>query len=123
MRQFMKQFDNHKRKFKSDYRSMRVDLPGELVNLSIDGRVRSGEITITKCVFNQSYCILDQWLIPKSELMRSFFDPQIHQIIEMIEGQIAKIHSKAGRRTKVSLSLIINPKLIEVNKIGRMYFS
>ena len=48
MRQFMKQFDNHKRKFKSDYRSMRVDLPGGLENLTIDGRVRSGEITITK---------------------------------------------------------------------------
>jgi hypothetical protein len=58
MRKLMKQFDNHKKKFKSDYRSMRVDLPGPLQNLDINGRVRSGEITITKCVFRHPAFIM-----------------------------------------------------------------
>jgi hypothetical protein len=48
MRELMKKFDGMKRKFRSDYRSMRLDLPEPLQNLTIEGKVRGGEITITK---------------------------------------------------------------------------
>jgi hypothetical protein len=48
MRELMKKFDGMKRKFRADYKSMRLDLPKPLHNLSIEGKVREGEITISK---------------------------------------------------------------------------
>jgi hypothetical protein len=53
MRELMKKFDGIKRKFRSDYRNMRLDLPDPLHNLTIEGRVRGGEITISKYVMSK----------------------------------------------------------------------
>lgn len=48
MRALMKEFDIKKRQFTSDFRDIRLDLPEPLENLNLEGRVRGGEIKITK---------------------------------------------------------------------------
>jgi hypothetical protein len=48
MRALMKDFDIKKRQFTEDFRDIRLDLPEPLDNLNLEGRVRGGEIKITK---------------------------------------------------------------------------
>jgi hypothetical protein len=48
MRMLMKSFERHKRRFRKDYPDIKMDLPEPLQNLTIDGKVDQGEITITK---------------------------------------------------------------------------
>ncbi|KAI9776338.1 MAG: hypothetical protein M1839_000418 [Geoglossum umbratile] len=73
MRQLMKGFNTLKFKFRKDQRDMKMDLPDPLHNLDMDNRVVGGEITIT------------------NGDMRSFFDPCVDEIVELIQGQAAQI--------------------------------
>lgn len=50
MRAVIKQFDSMKRKFSNNVPDMKLDLPGQLSGVSIPGRVKEGELKITKYV-------------------------------------------------------------------------
>jgi hypothetical protein len=52
MRKVIKQFDALKKKFSSKTvdRSMKIDLPGDLSDITIPSKVDGGELTITKQV-------------------------------------------------------------------------
>ncbi|KAH0538333.1 hypothetical protein FGG08_005068 [Glutinoglossum americanum] len=89
MRELMKEFNKLKRKFKKDHRDMKIDLPEPLHNLDMDNRVIGGEITITK--FVTAYPFFHSLLMLTSDNMRSFFDPCVDRIVELIEGQIAQV--------------------------------
>ena len=58
MRAVIKQFDKIKRKFSNNVPDMKLDLPGPLANLNIPGRVKEGELKITKYVT----CISFGWV-------------------------------------------------------------
>lgn len=47
MRELMKNFDIHKRKFKEGHRDIKMDLPGPLENLNIENTVVGGQFIIT----------------------------------------------------------------------------
>ncbi|KAN0071918.1 hypothetical protein V8E54_009647 [Elaphomyces granulatus] len=85
MRELMQGFDKHKRKFNRDHRGIKMDLPYPLHNLNKDNKVVGGEITIT------------------NEDMRSFFDPCVNQIIELIQGQINQINMQLTRVKNILL--------------------
>ncbi|KAN0071932.1 hypothetical protein V8E54_009661 [Elaphomyces granulatus] len=85
MRELMQGFDKHKRKFNRDHRDIKMDLPYPLHNLNKDNKVVGGEITIT------------------NEDMRSFFNPCVNQIIELIQGQINQINMKRTRVKNIFL--------------------
>jgi len=85
MRELMQGFDKHKGKFNRDHRDIKMDLPYPLHNLNIDNKVVGGEITIT------------------NEDMRSFFDPCVNRIIELIQGQIDQINMKRTRVKNIFL--------------------
>lgn len=81
-----------------------MDLPHPLENLTKGNTVVGGEITITKSVttFLFFYCKL----MRISETMRSFFDPCVDRIVELILGQIAQV-DKLRTRVKVLVYLAI----------------
>ncbi|KAI9868488.1 MAG: hypothetical protein M1813_005932 [Trichoglossum hirsutum] len=83
MRVVMKIFDEAKRKFPKHNKKM--DLPKPLDNLNVPGKVFGGEIGI-------SY-----------EDMRSFFDPCVDQVIELIQGQILQVEKTKNRVRNVFL--------------------
>jgi hypothetical protein len=84
---------------------MKIDLPEPLINLNIDDKVVLGELTITKYVY---FYILALFLLPKcySEETRSFFDPSVDTIIELILGQINQIE-RIQIRVRVNSSLLL----------------
>lgn len=47
MRELMKRFDVHKRRFERGHRDIKIDLPEPYENLDMDTRVIGGQITIT----------------------------------------------------------------------------
>jgi hypothetical protein len=104
MRELMQGFDRQKRKFNRDHRDIKMDLPHPLENLTKGNTVVGGEITITKSVttFLFFYCKL----MRISETMRSFFDPCVDRIVELILGQIAQV-DKLRTRVKVLVYLAI----------------
>jgi len=73
MRQLMKTFNEKKRMFHRTQRDIRMDLPEPLHDLDMGDRVVGGEITIT------------------NENMKSFFDPCVDQIVELIRGQVKQV--------------------------------
>ncbi|KAI9773911.1 MAG: hypothetical protein M1840_006137 [Geoglossum simile] len=72
MRVLMHRFTLLKRRFWKGQRDMKMDLPSPLDDLNVDGVV-GGEITITNTD------------------MKSFFDPCVDRIVELIKGQIAQV--------------------------------
>jgi hypothetical protein len=48
MRLVIKQFDGFKKNFKGDSATMRIDLPAPIDKINVSGRVKEGELTITK---------------------------------------------------------------------------
>jgi len=72
MRELMQGFDKYKRKFNRGHHDIKMDLPHPLDNLNKDNMVVGGEITIT------------------NEIMKSFFDPCVDRIFELILGQTAQ---------------------------------
>jgi hypothetical protein len=48
MRFIIKQFDSYKKNFKGDSKAMRIDLPAPIDKITIPGKVKEGELTITK---------------------------------------------------------------------------
>ncbi|KAH6665947.1 hypothetical protein B0J14DRAFT_203950 [Halenospora varia] len=82
MRAIMDTFDGHKKEFRSDGRDIKLDLTEpSLANITIDGKVDEGQITI------------------KSSDMKSFFDPCIDRILELVQGQVDQIGG-TGYRVK-----------------------
>ncbi|KAF2188028.1 actin-like ATPase domain-containing protein [Zopfia rhizophila CBS 207.26] len=79
MRILMKRFDALKKQFHSGSEDRHVDLPKPLHNLTIPGKVNSGEITIT--------CYQ----------MSKFFDVCIEQIVELIEQHMYLIGKQRFR--------------------------
>ena len=88
MRILMSDFNKLKTKFERNHRDMRMDLPEPLHNLNMDN-VEGGQITITKSV--TAYLFFHSLLTMTSGDMRSFFDPCVDRIVELIDGQIAQV--------------------------------
>ncbi|KAL2063769.1 hypothetical protein VTL71DRAFT_5574 [Oculimacula yallundae] len=84
MRLLMKRFDIYKRKFARGQRDIKLDLPEPLKDLCLEGKVVGGQITITYAD------------------MRSFFDPEVDSIVELLQGQILQIEH-AHRRARFVL--------------------
>jgi hypothetical protein len=102
MRALMKHFGQHKRRFRHDQRDICIDLPEPLENLSIEGRVVDGQITLTLYVciwFGKAY----QLLKFHRQDFKSFFDPLVDQTVELLQRQITGIERRK-RRVKVSNS-------------------
>ncbi|KAH0556986.1 hypothetical protein GP486_005225 [Trichoglossum hirsutum] len=87
MRQVMKAFDVHKKKFEftNNAHELKLDLPEPLDKVNIPGRVLDGELKITH------------------EEMKSFFDPCVNKVIELINGQIQQVERKKNRVRNVFL--------------------
>lgn len=106
MRTIMKTFDAYKRKFAKHSRDTKMDLPEPLDTLSIIGKVVKGELTITKYAFLicQPFALA---LICYSKEMRSFIDPCVDPIVELIQGQLIQAERRR-RRVKVKSFLLAN---------------
>jgi hypothetical protein len=85
MRELMIQFEAYKRKFNNNHRDIKIDLPEPLDDITIGTKVVGGEMTIS------------------NEDMRSFFDPCIDQIVELVQGQILQVERKGSRVKNIFL--------------------
>ena len=99
MRELMDRFNQWKRRFNKDHEDIKMDLPEPLHNLNLDTRVVGGEIRITKSVI--TYLFFHNLLMLNSGDMKSFFEPCVTSIIELIEGQIGQVEGSLGRRVRV----------------------
>jgi len=95
MRQLMKEFNKHKRRFRNDHRDMKMDLPPPLHNLNMGSRVVGGEITITKYV--AAYSSFHYLLMSASDTMKSFFEPCVNDIVDLILGQVLQVEKQRTR--------------------------
>lgn len=85
MRELMTGFDKIKRAFSKEIPDMKIDLPEPLDSLSTGYQVVDGELTVTNAN------------------MRSFFDPCIDQIVELVKGQISQVERKGSRVRNIFL--------------------
>jgi len=95
----MNDFNQCKRTFNKDHEDIKMNLPKPLHNLNLDTRVVGGEIRITKSVI--TYLFFHNLLILISGDMKSFFEPCVTSIIELIEGQIGHVEKEVARHVKV----------------------
>ncbi|KAK0125658.1 hypothetical protein ONS95_000339 [Cadophora gregata] len=79
IRYLMRHFEEYKQKFRHGHRAIHLDLPEPFENLHIDGRVDSGQITIS------------------FEDMKSFFNPCVDLVFELIAGQLMQIETMGLR--------------------------
>lgn len=94
------------RKFAKNTRDTKMDLPEPLDTLSINGKVVKGELTITKYAF-LTYQLFALALICYSKEIRSFIDPCVDPIVELIQGQLQQAERRR-RRVKVKSFLLTN---------------
>ncbi|KAH7073280.1 hypothetical protein FB567DRAFT_611506 [Paraphoma chrysanthemicola] len=87
MRELMKAFDAHKKAFHQDSTDMHIDLPRPLHKSNIPGNVEQGDLIITK------------------KSMRSFFDPHVDEVIDLIQGQLTQFED--DRSCRVGAILLI----------------
>ncbi|KAF2827326.1 actin-like ATPase domain-containing protein, partial [Ophiobolus disseminans] len=78
MRYLMQEFDERKQTFDRDSGDFRLDLPEPLADLTIDGVVNQGEITVTRA------------------LMEWFFDTCIGDVVGMIKYHVKEIEKRGA---------------------------
>jgi len=120
MRFVMKQFDVYKKNFHATSPSKKIDLPEPIHKISIPGKVKDGELTITKYDLQPDYNNVMQ-LISCSAEMRSFFDPCVDGVIDLIQGQLHQIE-KRGRRLKVHNLFLLILFLNSTNYVERISY-
>ncbi|KAN0102782.1 hypothetical protein V8E51_011095 [Hyaloscypha variabilis] len=85
MRLLMSKFEVAKKIFCADSDDVELDLPAPLHTLNIPGRVEQGSLTVSHAE------------------MKSFFDPCVDDIIELIDGQIAQVEARKNRVKSIFL--------------------
>lgn len=91
----MSKFEAEKKVFCADSEDVELELPAPLHTLNIPGRVEQGTLMISQQVNSVSGLVI--LLIPYSDEMKSFFDPCVDDIIELIDGQIAQVGARKNR--------------------------
>lgn len=104
MRQLVKEFEVKKKSFSSATQTIKLDLPGPLSGLTIEGRVREGVGNLP--VRPASHSAISLKLIRHRHEMKAMFDPCVSKVIELIEGQRQQVVTRNNRRVKASSPLM-----------------